>query len=181
MSETELLQSETEGKKNNSDSFLKDSKSCGDLKAGSSSTGSATSTYDSRNVAEDLKTSHMCAQLCSLMKAQLLKTYEEVVCRYGGHFDMSLMQACQVRIEVFIGICINEMFFIYTNSVYSLFAYICNLFFCIFFMHVIKILFPSLFPPFPSTICFCFHLHSDSASHFQTVHFHLLYSDIYTI
>lgn len=39
----------------------------------------------------------MCAQLCSLMKAQLLKTYEEVVFRFGGHFDMSLMQDCQVR------------------------------------------------------------------------------------
>lgn len=38
----------------------------------------------------------MCAQLCSLMKAQLLKTYEEVVFRFGGHFDMSLMQDCQV-------------------------------------------------------------------------------------
>lgn len=40
----------------------------------------------------------MCAQLCSLMKAQLLKTYEEVVFRFGGHFDMSLMQACQVQL-----------------------------------------------------------------------------------
>lgn len=41
----------------------------------------------------------MCAQLCSLMKAQLLKTYEEVVFRFGGHFDMSLMQACQVQLD----------------------------------------------------------------------------------
>lgn len=48
-------------------------------------------------VTEEIRTSHMCAQLCSLMKAQLLKTYEEVVFRFGGHFDMSLMQDCQVR------------------------------------------------------------------------------------
>ncbi|XP_076068516.1 (E3-independent) E2 ubiquitin-conjugating enzyme UBE2O isoform X2 [Oratosquilla oratoria] len=63
---------------------MKDSKSCNDLKDSSSNV-----------VSEEIKTSHMCAQLCSLMKAQLLKTYEEVVLRYGGHFDMSLMQACQ--------------------------------------------------------------------------------------
>lgn len=41
-------------------------------------------------------TSSMCAVLCSMMKAQLLKTYEEVVSRYGGHFDMSNIQATQV-------------------------------------------------------------------------------------
>ena len=34
-------------------------------------------------------TSSMCAVLCSMMKVQLHKTYEEVVARYGGHFDMS--------------------------------------------------------------------------------------------
>ncbi|RXG70171.1 (E3-independent) E2 ubiquitin-conjugating enzyme [Armadillidium vulgare] len=88
MSETELLHNEKQSG-TCVDSNLKDSKSCGDLKAG------ASPCCTSKNVAEDIKTSHMCAQLCSLMKAQLLKTYEEVVCRFGGHFDMSLMEACQ--------------------------------------------------------------------------------------
>ncbi|XP_068204113.1 (E3-independent) E2 ubiquitin-conjugating enzyme UBE2O isoform X3 [Palaemon carinicauda] len=68
------------------DSRMKDSKSCNDLKVPLESQSGVT---------EEIRTSHMCAQLCSLMKAQLLKTYEEVVFRFGGHFDMSLMQACQ--------------------------------------------------------------------------------------
>lgn len=41
-------------------------------------------------------TASMCAVLCSMMKAQLLKTYEEVVTRYGGHFDMATMKATEV-------------------------------------------------------------------------------------
>ena len=76
------------------DTKLKDSKSCNDLKTGSPLNNS--STPNNTDVNQRLRTSHMCAQLCSLMKVQLLKTYEEVVCRYGGHFDMSLMLACQV-------------------------------------------------------------------------------------
>ncbi|KAG0729200.1 (E3-independent) E2 ubiquitin-conjugating enzyme UBE2O [Chionoecetes opilio] len=76
MSETDM----TLHDKSYSDSRLKDSKSCNDLKVSCDS-----------GVTEEIRTSHMCAQLCSLMKAQLLKTYEEVVFRFGGHFDMSLM------------------------------------------------------------------------------------------
>ncbi|XP_042236826.1 (E3-independent) E2 ubiquitin-conjugating enzyme UBE2O-like isoform X3 [Homarus americanus] len=82
MSETDM----TLHDKTYSDSRLKDSKSCNDLKVSSETLSGVT---------EEIRTSHMCAQLCSLMKAQLLKTYEEVVFRFGGHFDMSLMQACQ--------------------------------------------------------------------------------------
>ncbi|XP_069958652.1 (E3-independent) E2 ubiquitin-conjugating enzyme UBE2O isoform X5 [Cherax quadricarinatus] len=82
MSETDMTLHE----KTYSDSRLKDSKSCNDLKVSSETLSGVT---------EEIRTSHMCAQLCSLMKAQLLKTYEEVVFRFGGHFDMSLMQACQ--------------------------------------------------------------------------------------
>ncbi|XP_063888903.1 (E3-independent) E2 ubiquitin-conjugating enzyme UBE2O-like isoform X1 [Scylla paramamosain] len=80
MSETDMTLHE----KAYTDTRLKDSKSCNDLKVSCDS-----------GVTEEIRTSHMCAQLCSLMKAQLLKTYEEVVFRFGGHFDMSLMQDCQ--------------------------------------------------------------------------------------
>lgn len=80
MSETDMTLHE----KAHTDTRLKDSKSCNDLKVSCES-----------GVTEEIRTSHMCAQLCSLMKAQLLKTYEEVVFRFGGHFDMSLMQDCQ--------------------------------------------------------------------------------------
>ncbi|XP_042893465.1 (E3-independent) E2 ubiquitin-conjugating enzyme-like isoform X2 [Penaeus japonicus] len=82
MSETDMTLHE----KVSSDARMKDSKSCNDLKVTSEVISGVT---------EEIRTSHMCAQLCSLMKAQLLKTYEEVVFRFGGHFDMSLMQACQ--------------------------------------------------------------------------------------
>ena len=88
MSETDMM-SHDKG----SDSRLKDSKSCNDLKTSTTMPSLGSISADENN----LKTSHMCAQLCSLMKVQLLKTYEEVVCRYGGHFDMSLMLACQVK------------------------------------------------------------------------------------
>lgn len=84
-------------KENRTDINMKDSKSCGDL----NSRANAGCGSSLRCPTEDLRTSHMCAQLCSLMKAQLLKTYEEVVFRYGGHFDMSLMQSCQVREFIF--------------------------------------------------------------------------------
>ena len=83
--------------------YIKDSKSCNDIKSSASNKtlkvaesdvackGNSDLSALDESTGED--GTSMCAVLCSMMKAQLLKTYEEVVARYGGHFDMSHINA----------------------------------------------------------------------------------------
>ena len=88
--------------KKSSAPYIKDSKSCSDIKS-----KSVRSSGDSDDMAEEAaavpsltdentSTSSMCAVLCSMMKVQLLKTYDEVLVRFGGHFDMSNIDSTQV-------------------------------------------------------------------------------------
>ncbi|KAF2354207.1 Ubiquitin-conjugating enzyme E2 [Trinorchestia longiramus] len=87
-----------------SGSHIKDSKSCSDLKNSSKVSKEGGDVVVIEGIDKDEKSngeplsdeasgSSICAVLCSMMKVQLLKTYEEVVSRYGGHFDMSIIQA----------------------------------------------------------------------------------------
>ncbi|KAA0203163.1 hypothetical protein HAZT_HAZT004375 [Hyalella azteca] len=87
-------------------SHIKDSKSCNDIKNSSIKTpkeGNENVSTEEVSIKGDglppseeahgADASSICTVLCSMMKVQLLKTYEEVVSRYGGHFDMSNIQS----------------------------------------------------------------------------------------